>query len=148
MRSYTRRTARNTGFTLMELVVVMTIIAILAGAVMIQVNKNIRHAKRATALADIKTIETAIGIYEAHNGFPPSQQQGLMALIAMPTGDPQPKNWQGPYLKKKSVPKDPWGYEYVYKLNGEDDYEVMSTGGDGQPGGTGDAEDVTSEEAQ
>ncbi len=85
MRSLTRRTARNAGFTLMELVVVMTIIAILAGAVMIQVNKNIKHARRARALQDIKTIETALGIYEAHNGFPPlSSRAWRRSLPSLP----------------------------------------------------------------
>lgn len=143
MRLLTRRTDTRAGFTLMELVVVMTIIAILAGAVMIRVTQNIQHAKRATALADIQTLDTALGIYEANNGDAPSEQQGLGALVTKPTTPPEPTNWQGPYLKSKAVPKDPWGHEYVYKVTGEGQYEVFSYGKDGQAGGTGYDADVT-----
>ena len=138
MQRYSRRPSRKAGFTLMELVVVMTIIAILAGAITLQVYNNIKTAKRSRALSDIKTLETAVGMYQAHNGFPPSQQQGLAALIAKPSGAPEPLNWQGPYLKAKSVPKDPWGNDYNYVVNG-DDYEISSTGDGTAP--------VTTEEA-
>ncbi len=149
MLRLTRRTRRQAGFTLIELVVVMVIIAILAGAVTLKVLQNVKQAKRTKAIADIATMKTALQMYAAHNGAPPSQQQGLAALIAKPTGAPAPPNWQGPYLDKKTVPLDPWGHEYVYTVSGEDEYSVVSYGADGQPGGEGnDNADVDMEAAQ
>ncbi len=138
------RAARERGFTLIELVVVMTIIAILAGAVMMQINGRVKQAYRARAVLDIKTFETAIDIYAADTGQPPSQQQGLQALRTKPSSPPLPRNWSGPYLKK-AVPKDPWGNDYVYTRSGDsDEYEIKSYAADGQPGGSSEwDQDVT-----
>ena len=145
------RIARQRGFTLIELVVVMTIIAILAGAAVMQINGRVKQAYRARALQDIKTFETAIDVYAADNGQPPSQQQGLQALRTKPSSPPLPRNWSGPYLKK-NVPKDPWGNEYVYTRAGDsDEYEIKSYGQDGQPGGASEwDQDITTggEESQ
>ncbi len=136
------------GFTLVELVVVMSIIVILAGAVVLHVTRRVEDAKRARALQDISTLETALDLYAADNGSPPTTQQGLQALRSKPSSPPQPHNWNGPYLKK-AVPKDPWGNEYVYRCPGQlnpDSYDIISYARDGQPGGTGPDEDLTNAE--
>jgi general secretion pathway protein G len=135
MRNWNRRAARNRGFTLVELVVVMIIIAILAGAAVIQVSKKTEMARRTRALQDLKTFETALDQYAAENGDPPTTQQGLQALRTKPSTPPEPRNWNGPYVK--SIPKDPWGDAYVYSYagDGSGEYELLSYGKDGQPGG-------------
>ncbi|MDH4179736.1 MAG: type II secretion system major pseudopilin GspG [Armatimonadota bacterium] len=127
------------GFTLIELVVVMTIITILAAAVTVTVTNRIRHARRSKAILEIEAMETALDLYEADNGYPPATEQGLQALIAEPSMSPVPRNWNGPYLKnRKTAPKDPWGNEYVYQYPGQsnpDGYDLICYGSDGQPGG-------------
>jgi len=147
MRTASGIAHRSRGFTLIELVVVMTIITILAGAVAIQVTNRIRHARRARAVQDIQTLETAVDLYTADNGYSPTTQQGLHALIRQPSSPPAPHNWNGPYLKNRtSVPKDPWQNEYVYRCPGQsnpDGYDLLSYGADGGPGGTDDAADIT-----
>jgi len=138
---------REKGFTLLELMVVVTIIAILAGAVTLQIWNKVENARRARAVQDIKTLEDAVDLYAADNGAPPSQEQGLAALSEKPGSPPLPRNWDGPYLKKR-LPKDPWGQEYVYVCPGQlnpNSYDIISYGDDGQPGGTGKDEDVTGE---
>ncbi len=150
MRTTMRRAPgrAGAGFTLVELVVVMSIIAILAGAVVLQVTRRVEDAKRARALQDISTLETALDLYAADNGAPPTTQQGLQALRTKPSSPPQPHNWNGPYLKK-DVPKDPWGHDYVYRSPGQlnpDSYDIISYARDGQPGGTGPDEDLTNAE--
>ncbi len=133
-------TNRSSGFTLVELIVVMTIITILAGAITITVTNRIRHARRTRAIQDISTLSTAIDLYAADNGEPPTSDQGLQALITKPSSDPVPRNWNGPYLKnRRTVPKDPWGNEYAYLCPGQsnpDGYDLVSYGPDGQPGGS------------
>lgn len=143
----TRRNRRGngrSGFTLIELVVVMTIIAILAGAAVIQVSNRTRDARRARALSDLGAFELGLDLYAADNGQPPSQQQGLQALRSKPGSPPVPRNWSGPYIKK-AIPKDPWGNDYVYtRASGSDEYEILSYGEDGQPGGSSEwDQDVT-----
>jgi len=138
---------REKGFTLLELMVVVTIIAILAGAVTLQIWNKVENARRARAVQDIKTLEDAVDLYAADNGAPPSQEQGLAALSEKPSSPPLPRNWDGPYLKKK-LPKDPWGHEYEYICPGQlnpNSYDIISYGDDGQVGGTGKDEDVTGE---
>ena len=137
MRQMQASSRRDRGFTLIELVVVMTIITILAGAVTLQVMNRIEHGKRARALMDVKTIEDAVDMYAADNGQPPTTQQGIAALRTKPSAPPVPKNWNGPYLKKK--PMDPWGNEYVYRSPGQltPEYDIVCYGKDGQPGGSG-----------
>jgi len=136
---------RTRGFTLIELVVVMTIISILAGAVALQILNRTKHAKRARALQDVSTLETAIDLYAADNGSPPTTQQGLQALRSKPSSPPVPTNWNGPYIKKSPI--DPWNEEYVYRFPGDlnpDGYDVISYGEDGTPGGSNEfAEDIT-----
>ena len=127
------------GFTLIELVVVMAIIVLLAGAVMVNVTNRRRDAMRARAVQDLHAIEMALDFYEADNGYPPATEQGLDALMHKPNSPPIPHNWNGPYLRnRQSVPVDPWGSEYVYVYPGQmnpDGYDLLSYGSDGQPGG-------------
>jgi general secretion pathway protein G len=138
--------APTRGFTLIELVVVMTIIAILAGAAAVTVLDHIAKAKRARALADINAYDTAISLYAADNGEPPTQQQGLQALWQKPSAPPVPRNWTHHYVKKP-ITEDPWGNPYVYeRASGSDEYEIRSYGKDGQPGGAGDNADISSNE--
>lgn len=130
----------NRGFTLIELVVVMAIIVLLAGAVMVNVTNRRRDAMRARAVQDLHAIQMALDFYEADNGYPPTTEQGLDSLIHKPTSPPVPHNWNGVYLKNRaSVPVDPWGSEYVYVYPGQtnpDGYDLLSYGSDAQPGGT------------
>jgi general secretion pathway protein G len=127
------------GFTLIELVVVMAIIVLLAGAVMVNVTNRRRDAMRTRAVTDLHAIQMGLDFYEADNGYPPTTEQGLDALIHKPTSPPVPHNWNGPYLRnQRAVPVDPWGTEYVYVYPGQtnpDGYDLLSYGSDGQPGG-------------
>jgi general secretion pathway protein G len=140
----------NRGFTLIELVVVMTIIAILAGAISLRLTNQARNARRARAVQDIATIETAVDLYTADNGAPPDTQQGLEALRRNPTVPPVPKNWNGPYIKKLS--RDPWGQPYVYRSPGQlnpDGYDIISYGEDEKPGGADEfSADITNAEEE
>ncbi len=145
MRRWRARASRSSGFTLIELVVVMTIIAILAGAVTLEILNRTRIAKRARALQDVKTLETAIDLYALDNGSPPTTQQGLDALRRKPGTAPVPNNWNGPYVKK--APIDPWNTPYEYRFPGQlnpDGYDLISYGEDKKPGGADEfAEDIT-----
>ena len=152
MKNMRRRIAA--GFTLIELLVVMIILAILAAVVIPRVIGRTEDARRAKAKSDIAAFETALDAYKLDNGTYPTTEQGLQALVEPPTTDPVPKNWNGPYLKK-GIQKDPWGNDYVYVSPGEHnaDFDIVSYGKDGQPGGTGENADITSweevaEEAQ
>lgn len=134
------------GFTLIELIVVMTIITILAGAVAVQVTNRIKHARRARAVMDMETLENALSYYAADNGFYPTTEQGLEALVRKPSTPPVPQNWNGYLENRKTVPKDPWQNEYVYRYPGQlnpDGYDLICYGADGRPGGTGENEDMT-----
>lgn len=141
---------RASGFTLIELLVVITVIAILAGLVGPMVFRNVGDAKVSAARAQIELFALALDQYRLDNDFYPSSSQGLEGLRQRPTGDPEARNWRGPYLRK-AIPLDPWGRPYVYKSPGEvnvESYDLVSLGRDGQPGGTGEDADVTSWEAR
>ena len=128
------------GFTLLELLVVMVIIGLLAGYVgpkyFAQVGKSEVKATR----AQMDALEKALDQYRLDTGHYPKTEQGLAALITRPANEPK---WDGPYLKK-NVPLDPWGNAYVYRIPGEHgEFDLLSYGKDGQPGGTGEAADIT-----
>lgn len=138
-----RKPGSNDGFTLIELLVVLAILGMLAAIVGPQVIRHLGGAKVDTTRLQIKDLEAALDIYYLETGSYPNTEQGLEALIAQPQGV---KRWNGPYLKKSSVPKDAWGNEYNYHSPGEDGraYDLFSLGADNTPGGDGDNQDIAS----
>ena len=138
-----RRITSEKGFTLMELLVVMIILAALAAVIVPRMFSRAEQGRRAKAISDIKSLETAIDMYAADNGAAPTTEQGLQALVEQPTTSPEAKNWNGPYLKKQ-LPQDPWGGEYIYVSPGEHnvDYDIVSYGRDNREGGEGADADI------
>jgi general secretion pathway protein G len=133
------------GFTLIEIVVVITVIGILAALVAPNIFQHVGAAKSATAKSQIEMLGTALDAYRLDNGHYPTTQQGLNALWEIPTVD-TPTNWRGPYLRKP-VPPDPWGVPYIYLAPGQvnlSGYDLMSFGADGKPGGVNEDADITS----
>jgi len=135
------KAAITRGFTLLELLVVMVIIGLLAGIVAPQYFAQIGKSNAKVARAQIESFGQALDQYRLDVGQYPSSEQGLLALRNAPQ---QAARWQGPYLKR-DVPEDPWGRAYVYKRPGQHgEYDLVSLGADGQPGGEGEAADVVS----
>jgi|WetSurMetagenome_2_1015567.scaffolds.fasta_scaffold144519_3 general secretion pathway protein G len=134
------------GFTLVELMIVVAIIGLLVGVLLVNIGSQREKANRTRALMDIKEMDTALGLYQADNGFYPTAQQGIQALLTAPTTPPIPRNWNGPYLRNRSqVPIDPWGNEYVYTCPGEHNptaFDLFSYGKDGRAGGSDNDADV------
>src|SRR5437773_9207137 len=134
------------GFTLIELLVVITVIAILAGLVGPMVFRNVGDAKVSAARAQVELFALALDQYRLDNDFYPSTTQGLDALRDRPSGDPEARNWRGPYLRK-ALPLDPWGRPYIYMSPGEHNpsgYDLSTLGRDGQPGGEDEDADIAS----
>ena len=129
------RTHAQSGFTLIEIMVVVVILGILAGIVVPRIMDRPDSARVSAAQQDIRAIESALNLYRLDNHQYPSTDQGLEALVEEPSGSPQPPNWQG-YLDR--LPKDPWGNEYQYLNPGEHgEIDIYSLGADGSPGGEG-----------
>ena len=132
------------GFTLIELMLVVIIIGVLSAMVVPRLVGRSEQARQAAAKADIETnISLLLDIYESENGRYPTTEQGLNALVRKPTSAPIPPNWNGPYLKKRRVPIDPWRQPYVYISPGNhnvEDYDLYSYGADGVEGG---GDDIT-----
>ena len=123
------------GFSLIEIMVVVVILGILAALVVPKIINRPDEARVVKAKQDALAIQSALDLYKLDNGFYPTTDQGLQALVEKPTSNPTPHNWQT-YLK--SLPKDPWGRDYLYLNPGEhDEVDVFTYGADGQPGGTG-----------
>ena len=131
--------SRVKGFTLLELLVVV-IIGLLAGFVAPRYFSQVGKSEVATAKAQIDALEKALDQYRLDIGRYPSNELGLKALVEKPASEPK---WNGPYLKK-AVPLDPWGKAYLYKVPGEKwEFDLVSLGRDGQPGGTGEDSDIS-----
>ena len=134
------------GFTLIEIMVVIVILALLAALVGPKLMGRTDDAKIADARVQIKNIETALKLYKLDNGSYPSTEQGLAALVTKPTAGLIPKNYkEGGYLESKKVPSDPWGNDYLYVSPGEHgDYDLFSYAADGAKGGEGKNADINS----
>ena len=133
---------RGNGFTLIELLVVLVILGLLAGLVGPQVLRYLGGAKSDTARLQIEELGAGLDLYHLETGRYPTTEEGLSALVEQPAGI---SNWNGPYLKKKTVPGDPWGNEYHYRSPGEHGmYDLYSLGQDNMEAGEGDAADIVS----
>jgi len=135
----------NRGFTLIELMVVVVILGILAGLIVPRIMGRPEEAKQAKARIQLESFDTALKLYRLDSGVYPSTEQGLQALVETPSVGELPKNWRpGGYLDKGKIPRDPWGNEYVYLCPGiEDEYDLISYGADGEPGGEGKNKDIS-----
>jgi general secretion pathway protein G len=130
------------GFTLIEILVVITIIGLIMGLVGPRVLNYLSEAKSKAAKIQIESFASALDLYFLDTGRYPTTSEGLTALVQRP-GNTLP--WNGPYLKGGVVPTDPWGNSYIYRMPGQHGtYDVISYGSDGNEGGTGAASDVTS----
>jgi len=129
---------RYSAFTLMEIMIVVGIILLLAGIAIPFASQALGKGQLAAAKMQIQSFDTAITSFQIDTGKLP---KGLNELITNPGN----KNWEGPYLNKKEVPKDPWGNAYVYELSssGGNGYKITSYGSDGAPGGTKRAADIS-----
>jgi len=132
----------ESGFTLLELLVVLAIMGMLAAIIAPQVIKYLGTSRTQTAKVQIQNVMAALELYRLDVGRYPNSQEGLQSLVTAPTTAP---NWNGPYLKKDSALKDPWGAPYVYQVPGQHgEVDVFTLGQDQKPGGTGEAQDVGS----
>jgi general secretion pathway protein G len=143
------RADRRGAFTLVEFIVVIAIITILAGIVSVRVIHKPAEARIAAARLQIKEMQTALQMYRTDAGRYPTQEQGLEALVARPTIAPVPETYpDGGYLEARTLPRDPWKHEFIFLVPGRngEPCEIISYGSDGEPGGQGDAADLTSAE--
>lgn len=140
MRQPYRHAGAQRGFTLLEIMVVVAIIAILSTVVVVNLVGKVDDAKLARAQSDIQSLTSALQLYKLDNGQYPSTQQGLEALMQRPSGNPPAPNWK-PYVSK--LPSDPWNQPYQYLSPGQrGDFDVYSMGADGKPGGEGEGADI------
>lgn len=136
------RLLKTGGFTLLELLIVMIIIGLLAALIGPKMIGRVGESRQTVAKQQIEGFSSALEMYKLDTAKYPTQEQGLEALIAQPQGV---INWKGSYLKKKLIPKDPWGNNYIYTYPGEHgDYDIISYGADGKSGGDDEDKDVLS----
>ncbi len=135
---------KKRGFTLIELMIVVSIIGVLSAIVVPKLMQRAQEAKVTAAMMQIKNFKTALEMFYLDNGFYPSTEQGLQALVKKPTTGREPKHYRsGGYIEK--IPRDPWGNPYIYRCPGEHGaYDIISYGADGEPGGDGADKDITS----
>lgn len=130
------------GMTLLEILVVMVILGLLATLGSVQLMSYLGRAKADTAKLQIQELMTAVDLYRMDVGRPPTATEGLVALVEQPA---TASTWRGPYLRNRTILKDPWGQPYRYQPSVPDgDYELISFGADGQPGGERENGDVSS----
>ncbi|MBI2993779.1 MAG: type II secretion system major pseudopilin GspG [Gammaproteobacteria bacterium] len=140
--NFNRRRSRNSGFSLVELLGVMLILGLIVGIAAPQVLKRVSKARSDTAELQIEELGTALDLFNLENGRYPTSSEGLQALVAAPTGL---QNWNGPYLKKATIPDDPWGKPYYYVEPGQHGYyDLYSLGADQAPGGESEDKDAVS----
>lgn len=133
---------QHNGFTLIELLVVLVILGLLAGLVGPQVLRHLGGAKSDTAQLQISELGAGLDLFHLEVGRYPNGSEGLQALVEAP---PSVSNWHGPYLKKNTLPKDPWGNAYNYRYPGDNGpYDLYSYGADNAEGGEGDNRDIVS----
>jgi general secretion pathway protein G len=136
------RKRRESGFTLLELLVVLAIMGMLAAIIAPTVIRYLGTSRTQTAHVQIQNVMAALELFRLDVGRYPTPQEGLEALVTAP---PTAQNWNGPYLKKDTAIKDPWGEPYIYHIPGQHgEVDVFTLGSDKQPGGTGEAQDVGS----
>ena len=133
----------NRGFSLLELLVVLLLLGAFAGIFAPKIFGQAEKAKQKAAKLEIDQIGQALDLYKLEIGRYPTGQEGLQSLMVAPSGV---SNWNGPYLKRNAVPKDPWNNEYKYVSPGDQNrpYDIISLGSDGKEGGDGDAKDINS----
>jgi general secretion pathway protein G len=138
-----RRSPRESGMTLIEILVVLVLIGIVLGIVGGNFIGRGEKAKSDAAKIEIGQIGQALDLYKLEVGRYPTTQEGLQALVTAPSGA---SNWNGPYWKKAAIPKDPWGNEYKYTspASGGGPYDILSYGADGKEGGEGANKDINS----
>jgi general secretion pathway protein G len=125
---------KQQGFTLLEIMLVVTIIALLLGAAIYKLGGNVEYSRHVRVAADIQGINTQLKLYESMNGFFPTTDQGLQALVIQSDTDPKPTRW---YQLYKDVPKDPWQNNYIYICPGiknPNSYDLYSAGPSRKPG--------------
>jgi len=141
-RSWRVRRAAEAGFTLIEMLVVITIIGLIMALVAPRVLNYLGESKVKAARIQIASLGSALDLFFLDEGRYPTTSEGLAALVERNGSETA---WNGPYLKGTIVPADPWGHPYVYRAPGEHGpYDIVSYGSDGQEGGTGTASDITS----
>lgn len=142
MKRHSYPAVRMRGFSLIEILVVVAIMAILAAVVVPKLMDNPDKARIARAQADIRNLGTALNLYKLDNFVYPSTEQGLDALVSKPGGEPAAPNWKaGGYVER--LPKDPWGRDYLFLRPGQNgEYDLYTLGADGQPGGDGPNADI------
>ena len=136
-------TRGSRGFSLLELLVVLLLLGAFAGIFAPKIFGQAEKAKQKAAKLEIDQIGQALDLYKLEIGRYPTSQEGLAALMTAPSGA---SNWNGPYLKRNAVPKDPWSNEYRYVSPGDQNrpYDIISLGSDGKEGGDGDGKDLNS----
>ncbi|MEN3289566.1 MAG: ral secretion pathway protein [Bradyrhizobium sp.] len=128
------------GFTLVEMLVVITIIGLIMGLIGPRVLNYLSESKVKAAKIQMQSFASALDLYNLDTGRYPTASEGLTALVRPSAG----VSWNGPYLKGAALPNDPWNHPYLYRVPGEHGpYDIMSLGSDGQEGGSGTAADLS-----
>ncbi len=142
MARFHPKTAKDDGFTLLELLVVLAILGLLTAITAPQVLKHLATAKTEVARIQVQTLSSALDIYRLQTGHYPGEDEGLMALVEKPAGE---SAWDGPYVRRKDALQDPWGRIYLYRVPGRHGpFDLYSLGADNREGGDGENQDVTS----
>ena len=135
---------KRKGFSFIEVMVVIIILGLLSSIVGVYLFDSAEQAKADATTTQIKGIETALDLYRLHNSRYPSSEQGLKSLLNKPEVGVIRKNWNGPYLRGKNLPKDGWENDFLYKSSNGKDYEIISLGADGTDGGSDLDADISS----